>query len=781
VFSKIHPIVPEPPEDEIVSSIPEPELEAPPISSISSFSSFSAHYSGLRSYVILPVDSKHVLEGKMILNSQLGHRLYSHRWALPAINILFIIFLVATPLGIPDVFVIKHTCVGHRGDAVTITVGQLYFVICAAILAFIRIVVLLHRVHWSLFRMTLTTFDPFVIMLSSARGWASYWYSRYSLTSGSEIYSAVIIEDLALLFLYLAGGVMIAVTESVQVPATSKMSMVVFLAFVVTMAWMKALCLPVNFDPDAEVVFDWLAPMSPRSQHSSAILVIAIMLYKGSWNLWRGRDFMFLNTHYRLRKDTMTELFADLDLNGDGLLSSEEWQHCLRSFGIHGPVQDVSFQALGAQGGQAVGYEAFREATIIHFLQHPHLSNKELLALFCQSAARNIQGVRPLQMMIQSVMDDWAKLDLEAFGLCMYSRLIENSSIAELFKSKSLQTQAATFIGMMSLAMGWLREAQVTSLTQKMEALGMRHVSYGVSLQFLSSFQCAMFSAVEQQIGASFSETKSSWTFVFLHFITTPFVVGLFHASGGSRQNALATARSAFEVVRNMPNFLNIVAHQLKTSKSVTAAQMAKCDAWTQRMPFVDFIDHALKALVSPNGRADMQLLARLNQTRGITAVELVLLEEAFMEGLRQTDDKLLPPGAMAAWTYAFHNEIIENELMAPFCHIEDELERFASECMQGDISHVSREQFVQVFAPLGLTSECLEDIYARLDLDGNDQLDITMLRKVIINQSMLEPFCSLREVLGALSPSPISPARVRRRAAEGSALPDRRTQRLTS
>ena len=113
---------------------------------------------------------------------------------------------------------------------------------------------------------------------------------------------------------------------------------------------------------------------------------------------------------------------------------------------------------------------------------------------------------------ITLVQESWKKVlnVSDAAGKLFYARLFDlDPSLAPMFKG-DMREQRRKLIGMISVAVNGL--SRIETLVPVIEALGRRHVGYGVEDHHYATVAEALLWTLEQGMGPDFTaETKQAW------------------------------------------------------------------------------------------------------------------------------------------------------------------------------------------------------------------------------------------------------------------------------
>ena len=114
---------------------------------------------------------------------------------------------------------------------------------------------------------------------------------------------------------------------------------------------------------------------------------------------------------------------------------------------------------------------------------------------------------------IQLVQQSFARIisTPEAFGQSFYTHLFEvDPGLRPLFKG-DMQSQSRKLMEMLGAVIGRLN--QLEPIISAIQALGARHVSYGVQAVHYESVGSALLWALEKELGAAFTpEVRNAWT-----------------------------------------------------------------------------------------------------------------------------------------------------------------------------------------------------------------------------------------------------------------------------
>ena len=108
----------------------------------------------------------------------------------------------------------------------------------------------------------------------------------------------------------------------------------------------------------------------------------------------------------------------------------------------------------------------------------------------------------------------------EAVAGTFYARLFElDPSLSQLFK-RDLKTQGQMLMQMIAVAVTSLNN--LDALVPAVQALGARHVNYGVKKADYQTVGGALLWTLEQYLGAEFTpEVKEAWTAVYVLLVET--------------------------------------------------------------------------------------------------------------------------------------------------------------------------------------------------------------------------------------------------------------------
>jgi len=446
--------------------------------------------------------------------------------------------------------------------------------------------------------------------------------------------------------------------------------------------------------------------------------------------------------------DDIEDIFASFNSHHTGLLTFEEWAEALQSSGVPLAHAEAGFAVLDPTNTGHVKLSTFKQALVNQQMEHPDLDHKQHLSLFCQDCFHDAYGLMPVRDMMKLVVDQWATCDYEVLGESVFSMLLNNPSIAQLFSGKQMKKQAAMFVGFMQYAINWLKQDDLVSLEANLHKLGERHVNYGLDISHLATFQEAFFASLREQLGSAFETNKYAWTFTVLHFIMGPMMRGLFEQSNVSRDAAISLAVRSFEDIKNEGRFAEaLFEHLFKLEPSAQQLFRDK-DLMAHKEKFVGFIGQGLQMLTSSDGgRQEFRHLAQMHNAMGVTAMHFVFFEEAFLTSLRELYQEAFTAELASAWIYVLHFELIEPQLLAPFADLEDHLATVRT----GDGVTMNMQDWTTVVAPLKFSQKQIQQGFQRLDVDKTGRVPLARFKKAVISMGMLDPHRTYEQNLRSL------------------------------
>jgi len=453
-----------------------------------------------------------------------------------------------------------------------------------------------------------------------------------------------------------------------------------------------------------------------------------------------------------LQRDSIDKFLKELGLNAT-TLTMQDWSNLLEKAGIHGPLQEASYAALassdigrGKESGK-LRAAALSRALVEQFIEHPYLPPQHLLRLLCQTAVERVSGIGPIPKMLSTVMEQWQTVKTHQLGMSLYTRLLKDASIAALFEGSNINAHVATFIGILSVAMGWLRESDFCKVSREMEVIGARHVAYGVRATSLSLFVSALLAALEEQLGEALAESKKAWTFVWTQLIITPFLRGLSAAFGMTRCRAQKLVQESFCSLRKQDGFAGTLCRSCQEFSPALFHRVVQPGSKDPAGECFAFVASLVQVCTSGvGGRRSSQL----PQLRAVHLSDLLDLQQALLIAVQEvlgaeTDSQVMT--VATAWTHVLQFELVERHLATHFAHGS-----LPPEC--GSIEgNVSLEKFVAIFHNHGISQKLLEGTHRALASSEGD-MNMASFKSAVINQSLMQPFASLEEVMNELMTS---------------------------
>jgi len=697
--------------------------------------------------IVRPVPCTRLLTGHMVLNFSIGE------WAVRKVWPLIFCFTTAAlmrilPIVFADIDEPVYAVRGRLGDLVEVqTVSAVGLVVRVSNLVWVcaSLFIVLHRVHKQLLLMSLSYFDPWVLTLCGLRVGSSYLFSRFTLTE--DILSLVADSvDLAIVVLSLW---MVICAESADLKRRIRIAVLIIECLLACCLYVHFQIVSVNFDAGADVDILWLAPMQPISQSRNASGTILVLLGKAAYNLVvKGRDFMLLNTHLQRDRASIDALFSELDADGDGVISHLEWDNVLCSLHVPRSYIDAGFQSLDVGKVGHIESECFKTALTDQFCQHPDMAHGDHLVMVCRHAFSRLTGIVPLRDMLATVRVQWDKIEMQEFGKAVYTLLLTNPSIAEMFVDRVVEAQALMFANFVNLAISRLKKGHLFEMGSEMTALGARHVTYGVHISQFSTFQVSMFSALEDQLGQAFVEAERTWCFVWQVLLMSPFTRGWMSASDMKGHSICAMVGPSLEwLADDYDSMLQAMSASLRSLCRGRHAHML------QALPTIlnetlRFLPRFVFCLLSRKDDDIQDLFSAFSsmfpERRACTA-QLACLQEAFHAAARQVWQDRFIDAMAAAWSYIWQCEVIERVLLAAFSDFQGQIVALVSESRT---SEMTMPEFISLFAGLHLEDYVLSAGFEKLGPNSSGVVAVADIKRALLLENMFNPTCTIRQAV---------------------------------